>query len=89
MISLRAGTIVDVLSRDQWTLTVRFNNYTGIIPASCLAPGTLSKPDECHFGGSARKTESPFGSGVNKAKGSDINAGQISPKKSDILLAAN
>ena len=89
MISLRAGTIVEVLSRDEWTLTVRFNNYTGIIPASSLASGTSSKQADGNFGSFAGKTVSPFGNGVKPTDDVTTNGGRSNAKKPAAILAAN
>ena len=90
LVSLRAGTIVDVLSRDEWTLTVRFNNHTGLIPASSLASGaSLTSAASSFFGASARKSGSPMVSAVNKAKENDTDSGQNNAKTAVAILAAN
>jgi len=36
IVSVKAGAVVEVLSRDEKTLTVRFNNITGTIPAASV-----------------------------------------------------
>ncbi|MSU46605.1 MAG: hypothetical protein EXS42_05650 [Lacunisphaera sp.] len=36
VVSLKAGTVVELLSRDENTLTVRYHKLTGTIPASSL-----------------------------------------------------
>ena len=88
MVSLRAGTIVDVLSRDEWTLTVRFNNHTGLIPASSLAPGALSE-GKASFGSSVRKSDSAGIDAANQTKENGTGSSQTSAKKSATILASN
>lgn len=84
IISLRAGTIVDVLSWDEQTLTVRFNNHTGVIPA-----GSTAKQAESSFGSSAKKSGSQYVNAVNKPNENGTNPGQNNAKKVDLILAAN
>lgn len=81
IVSLRAGTIVEVLSRDEWTLKVRFNHHTGLIPASSLAPESLSKPAESSL--------SPSGRSANKIEEAATNHAQNSTKQAKVILAAN
>ena len=90
LVSLRAGTIVEVLSRDEWTLTVRFNNHTGLIPASSLASGALStQAASSFFGASAKKSGSSSVSVVNKAQENGTNPGQHNVKTAAAILAVN
>jgi len=89
MVSLQAGTIVDVLSRDEWTLTVRFNNHTGLIPASSLAPGALSSQAKSNFGVSVRKSIASEVRAGNKAQENGSNSGQNNAKNIVAILAAN
>lgn len=89
IVSLRAGTIVEVLSRDEWSLTVRFNNNTGLIPARSLAPESLSKPVESSLGSSARKSGAPAADAANKTGEAAANHGQNSAKQVKVILAAN
>ena len=88
IVSLRAGTIVDVLSRDEWTLTVRFNNHTGLIPASSLAPGALSSQTK-NFGVSVRNSGSPHVDAVNKIQENGTNSGGNNAKTAAAILAVN
>lgn len=89
IVSLRAGTIVELLSRDEWTLTVRFNNHTGLIPASSLTPESLSKPAESSLSPSARKSGSISVNAANKSKETATTYGQNSTKQVKVVLAAN
>jgi hypothetical protein len=40
LITLKAGTVVEVVSRDRFELTVKYNNVTGTIPAAKLEEPT-------------------------------------------------
>jgi hypothetical protein len=71
-VSLKAGTVVELLSRDEKTLTVRYNKLTGTIPAgSVAAEGETPKKE-------STKTSEPtppppkattiYGKAVEKAK---------------------
>ena len=68
LVSLKAGTTVDLISRDEKTLTVRFNNVTGTIPASCLAAAPDAKPETPKPSAPAQKSGSHYVNAVNKAK---------------------
>ena len=84
IVSLRAGTIVDVLSWDEQTLTVRFNNHTGVIPA-----GSTAEQAKSSFGSSAKKSGSQNVNAVNKTKEDAASHGEDNVKHVDIILAAN
>ena len=71
-VSLKAGTVVELLSRDEKTLTVRYNKLTGTIPASSVATeGETPKKEEAKPSEPApppRKAETMYGKAVEKAK---------------------
>lgn len=68
IVSLKAGTVVELLSRDDKTLTVRYNNLTGTIPASSLATAETPKKEEPKPGAPPRKAETTYGKAVEKAR---------------------
>ena len=70
-VSLKAGTVVELLSTDDKTLTVRYNKLTGTIPASSVAAtGETLKKEEAPPRESPppRKAETTYGKAVEKAK---------------------
>lgn len=74
--SLKAGTVVELISRDEKTLTVRYRNQTGTIPAASVdaAPAAAApkkeetKPDKPSA--PPRKAETTYGKAVEKARDS-------------------
>jgi len=69
IVSLKAGTVVELLSRDDKTLTVRYGKITGAIPAASIgeaasAPEPVRKEDSAP----ARKATTTYGKAVEKAK---------------------
>jgi hypothetical protein len=90
IVSLKAGTMVDLLSRDEKLLTVRFNNVTGTIPASSLA-GTAAatespKPETAKPSAPPRKAETTYGKDVEKAKASVAKHDQNEAKPLDEVM---
>ena len=70
-VSLKTGTVVELVSRDEKTLTVRYNKLTGTIPASSVAPaGEPLKQEEAppREPSPPRKAETTYGKAVEKAK---------------------
>ena len=70
-VSLKTGTVVELVSRDEKTLTVRYNKLTGTIPASSVAPaGEPLKQEEAppREPPPPRKAETTYGKAVEKAK---------------------
>ncbi len=70
-VSLKAGTVVELLSRDEKTLTVRFNKLTGTIPAASV--GAVGEPAKNEAAKTAeplpaRKAETTYGKAVEKAR---------------------
>ena len=72
-VSLKAGTVVELISRDYKTLTVHYKNMTGTIPASSVDAATaeapkkeVAKPTEPPA--PPRKAETTYGKAVEKAK---------------------
>ena len=77
MVSLKAGTVVELLSSDEKTLTIRYNKVTGTIPASSI--GAVSEPPQKEEAKSevkpvekpvapARKATTTYGKAVEKAR---------------------
>ncbi|HVT71497.1 MAG TPA: hypothetical protein VHD61_00045 [Lacunisphaera sp.] len=73
--SLKAGTVVELISRDEKTLTVRYRNQTGTIPAGSIDAATAeapkkeeAKPDKPPP--PPRKAETTYGKAVEKARDS-------------------
>lgn len=91
IVSLRAGTMVDILSRDEWTLTVRYNNLTGTIPATSLNPlnKTVSAPAPTAGVAPVKRSGSRYVNAVNKAKENAAILNQNSTKQVDQVLASN
>jgi hypothetical protein len=46
MISVKAGTVVELVSRDEKTLTVRYKGTTGTIPASSITDAPEAKKSD-------------------------------------------
>jgi len=84
IVSLKAGTVVELLARDDQNLTVRFNEVTGKIPVASIA-GTpaaakpepkkteakkpeAKKPETAKPAPPPRKAESTYGKAVEKAR---------------------
>jgi hypothetical protein len=72
-VSLKAGTVVELLSRDEKTLTVRYNKLTGTIPASSVAatgdaPAAKEEAKPSEPTPPPRKAETMYGKAVEKAK---------------------
>jgi hypothetical protein len=89
IISLKAGTMVDVLERNDTTLTVRFNNVTGVIPASSLAhdpAAAASKPAAPKPSAPSRHVGSHYVDAVNKAKANIEKHNQNDAKQVDEVL---
>jgi hypothetical protein len=90
IVSLRAGSVVDVLGREGDKLTVRFNQHTGIIPASSLDPvAPAQKPEAAQPAAPAKKSGSNYVNSVNKTKDNAVKHGQNNAQKTNEVLAAN
>ena len=88
MISLGPGTIVDILSRDEQGLTVRFNRYTGTIPVNSLTP--LEKQTmETKPKGPAKHSGFQDADTVSRTKADASNPDQGKAKKANAVLALN
>jgi len=84
IVSLKAGTVVELLARDDQNLTVRFNEVTGKIPVASIggAPADAKpetkkpeakkteakKPEAANPAPPPRKAESTYGKAVEKAR---------------------
>ena len=74
-VSLKAGTVVELISRDEKTLTVHYKNLTGTIPASSVdgAATTADAPKKepakpAEPPAPPRKAETTYGKAVEKAR---------------------
>ncbi len=72
-VALKAGTVVELVSRDDKTLTVRYNKLTGTIPASSVEAVTAEAPKKPEAKPSEpaappRKAQTNYGKAVEKAK---------------------
>ena len=76
-ISLKAGTVVELLSRDEKNLTIRYKNLTGTIPASSVtAAAEAPRKEEAKPTAPPapppppppRKAETTYGKAVEKAR---------------------
>ena len=67
-VALKAGTVVELLGREGETVTIKYKDLTGKIPASKLddPQPTPSKPKE--EGEPARPPQTGYGKAVQKAK---------------------
>lgn len=89
IVSLKAGTMVELLERNEKTLTVRFNNVTGVIPASSLADGTAAsdpKPESPKPSAPPQHVGSQYINAVNKAKANVAKHEQNDAKAVDEVL---
>ena len=90
IVSLKAGTLVELLERDAQSLTVRFNNVTGVIPASSLADApattTSAQPESPKPSAPPQKSGSTYVNAVNKAKGTVAKHEQNDAKAVDEVL---
>jgi hypothetical protein len=73
IVAVKAGTVVELLSRDDKTLTVRYNKITGTIPASSIAavaaPETKKKDEPpAPPPASEKGAQTNYGKAVEKAK---------------------
>ena len=72
MVSLKAGTVVELVSKDADTATVKYGKVTGTIPASKLEepkPAAAPKPAEDKANPPpANPPQSGYGKAVQKAK---------------------
>ncbi len=76
IVSLKAGTVVELLSRDEKNLTVRFGKNTGTIPVGSIAataPGAVAEvkkpvPPPATPAAPPRPAETNYGRAVEKAK---------------------
>jgi hypothetical protein len=89
LVSLRSGTMVNLLSRDDQMVTVRFNNHTGTIPADSLAPAGAARLAGTSLRAPAMKLTPNKINLANLAKESAENCGQNNASRTDLLLAAN
>jgi hypothetical protein len=93
IVSLRAGTVVDVLARDGDKLTVRFNQHTGTIPANSLDPVTTAQKAEAAKPAApaapAKKSGSGYVNNVNRTKDTTAKHGQNNAQQTNEVLASN
>jgi len=69
IVSLKAGTVVELISADEKTLTVRYNKVTGTIPADSVgAPPASAPAKDSDKPAPPRKAETTYGKAVEKAR---------------------
>ena len=70
IVALKAGTVVELVDRDEKTLTVRYNKVTGTIPASSIAPAAADEKKKAEPAPPPPegKAQSMYGKAVEKAK---------------------
>ena len=71
MVSLKAGTVVELLDRDEKTLTVRYGKITGTVPATSIAGAaaeTVKKEEPAPAPTPPRGATTNYGKAVEKAK---------------------
>ncbi len=73
MVALKAGTVVELIAREGDTITIKYKDLTGKIPASKLEEpkGATAKPAEAKpkdEPASARPPQTTYGKAVQKAK---------------------
>ena len=88
MISLGAGTIVDLLSRNEQGLTVRFNRYVGTIPANSLTP-SKGQPTETKTNAPTKHSGSQNAETANTSKDDSASQGPGKAKQANAFLAMN
>ena len=86
MISLGAGTIVDLLSCTGQCLKVRFNGYTGVIPANSLTPPE-KQPAEVKAKVETKHSESQDPRTVNRTKEDGASSAQNAAQVKGALAA--
>jgi len=71
-VALKAGTVVELISRDGDSVTIRYKDLTGKIPASKLEEpkAAAAKPKEDKAEPPARVPQTGYGKAVQKAKDS-------------------
>jgi len=88
IVSLKAGTVVELVSRDEKSLTVRFNKVTGTIPAGSVEAAEAAKPAEPKPGTPPppRKAETTYGKAVEKARENAAKHEQNEVRPTDEIL---
>ena len=88
--SLKVGTVVELLSTDNDTLTVRYKKITGTIPASAIADASATpeppKKEEPKQPTPPRKAETTYGKAVEKAKENEAKHNKELVKPTDEIL---
>ncbi|HEY4245747.1 MAG TPA: hypothetical protein VGM64_02760 [Lacunisphaera sp.] len=87
IVSLKAGTVVELLARDEKTLTVRYGKITGTIPATSItetgsAAETAKKSDPVP----PRQATTSYGRAVEKAKENAAKHDKNLAKATDEIL---
>ena len=67
-VALKAGTVVELLGREGETVTIKYKDLTGKIPASKLDDPKPTAPKPKEEGEPARPPQTGYGKAVQKAK---------------------
>ena len=89
MVSLKAGTVVEVLDRDEKTLTIRYNKNTGTIPAASVAPAPDTKKKDEPATPPKGGAQTIYGKAVEKAKENANKHEKNAVKPADDVLQGN
>lgn len=90
IVSLKAGTVVELLGRDDKTLTVRYGKITGTIPATSATESASAlepvKNEDPAPAPPARKATTNYGKAVEKAKENAAKQDKNLAKPTDEIL---
>ena len=88
-VSLKIGTVVELVSTDNDVLTVRYKKVTGTIPASAIADASAPaepKKEDPKPTTPPRKAETTYGKAVEKAKENEAKHNKELVKPTDEIL---
>jgi hypothetical protein len=90
IVSLKAGTVVELLGRDERVLTVRYGKTTGTIPATSvidvISSAAPAKKEEPASSVPPRKATTNYGKAVEKAKENAAKHDRNMVKPTDEIL---
>ena len=86
IVSLKAGTVVELLGRDEKTLTVRHGKITGTIPAGSVTDAASAEPVKKTESAPVGKATTSYGKAVEKARDSAAKHDKNLAKATDEIL---